>query len=160
MTIDLVTCLEQVPWMEGGRTGSRQRLPARGTTARKRPPADRRAAPVPMFRPSGAWCLRRDSNPRPQDSYHFDFRRCRERHSWSGLSLHPRLSPLGAALPVSTPSGRSRLGSGSAPQELEKRSPNLSRSTAIFRSAAPNFQPGILCSILLSYADVQTDDRP
>ena len=63
-----------------------------------------------------AWCPRRDSNPRPQDSSHFGFRRhpremaqpFARKRLWSGLSLRPgpRLlpRPLGAARPVSTPS--------------------------------------------------------
>jgi len=50
------------------------------------------------------WCPRRDSNPRPQDSYHFGFRRRPRGRSWSGLSLHPRPKSIGAARPVSTPS--------------------------------------------------------
>ena len=49
------------------------------------------------------WRPRRDSNPRPKVSSHFGFRR-RQRRSWSGLSLHHRSKPVGAARPVSTPS--------------------------------------------------------
>ena len=101
------------------------------------------------------WCPRRDSNPRPQDLSHFGFRRRPRGRSWSGLSLRHRPKPVGAARPVSTPSRPFEPGlardrqSASAPQL----SPTLSGSAARFPSATPNFQQGILCSILLSYAD-------
>lgn len=105
----------------------------------------------------GGWCPRRDSNPRPQDSYHFGFRRRRvTRRSWSGLSLHhdPASRMTGAARTVSTPSAipenrrlaRDRHGMDArAFPEFEQIRHEVSRHDAQFS--------GILCSILLSYAD-------
>src|SRR5256885_32170 len=46
------------------------------------------------------------------------------------------------------------LGSGSAWRERPQLSPTLSGSAARFPVATPNFQLGISCSILLSYADI------
>jgi len=73
---------------------------------------------VPKWRP------RRDSNPRPQDSSHFGFRRhCPKRgqRSWSGLSLHHRPAPDRDARPevppvqsLHRPGKPAGLGSGSA----------------------------------------------
>ena len=106
------------------------------------------------------WRPRRDSNPRPQDSYHFGFRRRLSQRSWSGLSLHPRsrsTRPLsvGAARPVSTPSpdfSGAWLGIG-WPQARRELSPTLSGFSTAFPVVLPNFL-GILCSILLSYVDL------
>src|SRR5690606_31834003 len=102
------------------------------------------------------WRPRQDSNLRPQDSYHFGFRRrLRRRRSWSGLSLHHGPKPLGAARPVSTPSqdfSGAWLGIG-WPQTRRGLSPTLSGFSTAFPSVLPNFL-GILCSILLSYVDL------
>lgn len=90
------------------------------------------------------WCPRQDSNLRPQDSYHFDFRR-RCKRSWSGLSLHrgPERS-LGAARPVSTPSQRLRAWLGVGWPLRLKRSPTLSRFTTAFPTVVPNSRNPVL----------------
>lgn len=101
------------------------------------------------------WCPRWDSNPRPQDSYHFGFHRLSHcDRLWSGLSLHHRENPLGAARPVSTPSLKG-LGSGLA-FDFKKPSafPDFEQiRLKSFLSKRPIVVSGILCSILLSYAD-------
>ena len=59
---------------------------------------------VPSFKAVFAfqeWCPREDSNLRPQDSYHFDFRR-RFRVRGLDCPFTMGLLPLGAARPVST----------------------------------------------------------
>ena len=61
----------------------------------------------------------------------------RRRRSWSGLSLHPRPEPLGAARPVSTPSRHPRrggLGSGSARRLSAPAFPDFER---IHRAVSP-----------------------
>ena len=76
------------------------------------------------------------------------------RRSWSGLSLRHWPWPLGAARPVSTPSGVATGLARDWHATRAKLSPTLSRSAARFPLATPNFL-GILCSILLSYVDTE-----
>lgn len=79
-----------------------------------------------------------------------------DRGSWSGLSLghrreRPQALPVQSLhLPAGFPPGLARDRHGASAPQL---SPTLSRSTPPFPNGAPNFQPGILCSIQLSYAD-------
>lgn len=101
------------------------------------------------------WRPREDSNLRPQDSYHFGFnRRPRAFVVWTVPS------PWAEAFrccPSSLYTFNGFLRSLARDWHAEssaKRSPNLSKSTTHFRCAAPNLQPGILCSILLSYVDI------
>ena len=66
---------------------------------------------------AGWWCPRQESNLRPQDSYHFGFRR--HPKGVRGLDCPFAMGsgePLGTARPVSTPSRQAGLGSGSAGQ--------------------------------------------
>ncbi len=121
------------------------------------------ATPAPRIvrRIDRIWCPREDSNLRPQDSYHFDFRRHPRGRSWSGLSLHHRPVAL-RCCPSSLytfPEFLLGLARDWHAEIPAKRSPTLSRSIAMFPFATPNFI-GILFSILLSYVDTQLSNSP
>ena len=99
------------------------------------------------------WCPRQDSNLRPQDSYHFDFRR---RQSVRGLdcpfAVDPRVCRRCPSSLYTFPAlpglARDRLASMAlAFPEFEQIHHGVSDRGA-------QFFPGILCSILLSYVDL------
>ena len=75
--------------------------------------------------------------------------------SWSGLSLHPRPKPVGAALPVSTPSGSAGLARDPHRRELREAFPEFEQIRCGLSNRTAQFASGILCSILLSYADMR-----
>lgn len=99
------------------------------------------------------WCPRRDSNPRPQDSSHFGFRR--RPVGVRGLDCPFTLGqrPLGAARPVSTPSpkGGAWLGIGKVQRTVAF--PDFEQIRCAVSARNAQFCLGILCSIQLSYAD-------
>ena len=84
-----------------------------------------------------SWCPGPESNRHDREvegfSYHFDFRRQRERCSWSGARLHHSLAAVGARRLLSTPSHEpfdSGLGSALARTFAHPgRSPNLTGFT-------------------------------
>ena len=107
------------------------------------------------------WCPRRDSNPRPQDSYHFGLRRralVGER-SWSGLSLRHGPLPAFRRCPSSLytfrprPRGATWLGIGTGARRARAFPDFEQIHRPVSKGGAQFYQQGILCSILLSYAD-------
>ncbi len=106
------------------------------------------------------WCPREDSNLRPQDSYHFSFHRHARRHVRGldclfTMARKPRCRPY--SLYTFLPARRKAwLGIGTikmirAFPEFERIHHAVSHHGAQFKTL------GILCSILLSYADKQGD---
>lgn len=103
------------------------------------------------------WCPRRDSNPRPQDSSHYDF----HRHWW--LLLPPSVCKLDCLFTLGYKSLRhypyslytflSKISLARDWHDTEYRSVPRIRvdSPYCFQLRCPIL--GILCSILLSYAD-------
>ena len=107
------------------------------------------------------WCPRRDSNPRPQDSSHFGLRR-RGQSRVRGLDCpfilgpgrHPNTLRRRPSSLYTFPRHRRGLGSGSARQQVPPAFPDFERiRRAVSHRGAQFLELGILCSILLSYAD-------
>lgn len=106
------------------------------------------------------WCPREDSNLRPQDSYHFGFHRHALKHVCgldclftTATKTKPRCRPY--SLYTFVPAHRNAwLGIGTI--EMIRAFPEFERIHHAVSHHGAQFETlGILCSILLSYADTQ-----